>query len=68
MTFDEQEMIGRTPYNCEICGELIERTGYDMDGVIVCEDCIDDYMDEYLEDHKIDCESINIMYGAKRRS
>lgn len=41
---------------CEVCGRELEH-GEDVyeaeDGGFVCEDCIDDYLDEWKSEHKV---------------
>ena len=39
---------------CEECNEMITGVGYDLEGIFVCEDCIDDYVQEYLENTRFD--------------
>lgn len=39
---------------CELCsGEIYEQDDfYDFDGEIVCQGCIDSYIDDYLREHR----------------
>ena len=43
-------------YTCEMCGEELPH-GCDCyeaeDGGYICEDCIDDYLDEWKREHKM---------------
>lgn len=42
-------------YRCEVCGEELPHgcDCYEVDyGEYVCENCIDDYLDEWKKDHK----------------
>lgn len=49
MSYEEEDMIGDIDKWCSICDERIREDSkyYDFDGEIVCEDCIDDYLEEH---------------------
>ena len=42
---------------CDYCGEVIKEgeTMYVFDDVTVCEDCLEAYLDDYVNDHKEVC-------------
>ncbi len=40
---------------CTVCGASFEdHTAYSVDGELLCKDCMDNHMDEYMRDHEVD--------------